>query len=63
MARRDYIYLPTPDEIQLECEKFQNAWSSRERRKRDCSVKPQPWTLPIIEIAVLMANASAASSD
>lgn len=63
MKQRSDIYLPSQDEIQRECTKFQKAWSSRERQKRDSSKKPEPWTVPIIDTAIMMQNMAALSSD
>jgi hypothetical protein len=62
MGQRD-IFLPSPDEIQQACLKFQETWGHKERRKRDSSQKPQPWTVPIIETAVILQNMAALSSD
>lgn len=55
------VFLPTQEEIQQECQKIQKSWSDRERQRRDCSTKPQRWSLPIVETDVLLYNISTLS--
>jgi hypothetical protein len=62
MRQRRDIFLPSQAEIQRECLRLQEVWSNRERQKRGGS-KPQPWTVPIIETAIILQNMAALSSD
>ncbi len=46
--RSSKIFRPTPHEIRRACEKIQQRWSERERRKRSGRPKDEHWTPPLV---------------
>lgn len=44
------IYLPTKQDIDAACAKFQERWSERERRKRSGWIEKEGWTPPVVSV-------------
>jgi len=51
----DCVYLPSRDEIQMQCEEIRTHWSEREYMKRS-HITPERWTAPIVSICMEQAN-------
>jgi len=63
-TRRDSkIFRPTPHEIRSACERIQQRWSDRERRKRAGRPKNEHWSPPLVTTDWLATEASSFVED
>ncbi len=59
--REGRVFVPTSHEIREACERIQEGWSERERRKRAGWIEGGRWLPPLVEIDSLLYEASRAA--
>jgi len=59
--RESRVFLPSSLDIRRACEKIQEGWSERERRKRAGGEEGGHWLPPLVETDSLLAEASGAA--
>ncbi|MHB8972138.1 MAG: hypothetical protein ACYC3X_06505 [Pirellulaceae bacterium] len=59
--RDSRVFMPTSLDIRQACDKIQERWSERERRKRAGWVEGQHWLPPLVEVDSLPYDVSRAT--
>ena len=59
--RESRVFLPTSHDIRQACEKIQETWSERERRKRAGWIEGGHWLPPLVETESLLDDISRAT--
>jgi hypothetical protein len=61
--RENRVFLPTTHDIREACEKIQESWSERERRKRAGWIEGGHWLPPLVETESLLEDISRATDS
>ena len=61
--RSSRVFRPTAHEIRNACERIQERWSVRERRKRSGRAKDEHWTPPMVTTDWLTSDSSSFADD